>query len=106
MKNSVVTALIDKIALLQDFIPERGVLVGRSVENILSSLRKQAAALRRYSAEEKAVAIQMGVDTVITEALISSPETQALLLKVGEAALDYYEHVDGIAKLSEATTIQ
>ncbi len=106
MKTAVITTLIENIARLHEFIPEKDVLVKRVVEQIMSSLKKQAAAVRRYSSEEKAVAIQMGVDTVVTEALIASPETTELLTKVGLAAIAYYEHVDAVATLSEATTLQ
>jgi len=106
LKTAVITTLVENIARLQEFLPDREVLVKRVVEQIIGSLRKQAIAVRRYTPEEKAVAIQMGVDTVITEALIASPETEELLAKVGMAALEYYAHVDEIAKLSEATTIQ
>ncbi len=106
MKTVLIATLVENIARLYEFIPERDLLMKRVVEQIIGSLRKQAAAVRRYTPEEKAVAVQMGVDTVITEALISSPETEELLTKVGNAALDYYRHVDEIAKLSEATTLQ
>ena len=106
MKTSVITTLIENIARLHEFNPEKDVLVKRVVVNIISWLKKQAAAVNRYTPEEKAVAIQMGVDTVVTEALIASPETEALLTKVGMAALAYYHHVDSIATMSEPTTLQ
>ena len=105
MKTSVITTLIENIARLQEFIPEKDMLVDRVVQNIMVNLRKQSSAVKKFSNEEKVVGKMMGVDSSI-DILVSSPETVQLLTVVGNAVLAYYDHADAMGQLGDAKTLQ
>jgi hypothetical protein len=89
MKTSILTQLVENLATVSRFIPERELLIERVVGETLRSLRKLVNDYQGNLMTEIAGGRQ--IDTLAM--LTNREETKELLTKFAEQAMDFLDHV-------------
>lgn len=99
-KTSILARLIEDIAAVSRFFPERDVLVPRVVGETLRALRRTVA---DYRGSGGALTELVGGHLEALDLLANHPDTDRLLTEFSDAALAFMEHMKEVENIASAT---